>query len=117
MGLTNNPLERFGDAYTEMLSEMLNYTLEHGASKTTLYRIFYHMFREVSVASHEDHKGMLRDAARRVKPFRELKKKGQAGRDRPVIRSITLIYPDSQNWRLREGCVELRTHRSWIRIV
>jgi transposase len=33
-----------------------------------------------------------------------------------VIRSITLIYSDSQDWRLREGYVEVRTHRGWIRI-
>jgi len=33
-----------------------------------------------------------------------------------VIRSITLIYSDSQDWRLREGAIEVRTHRGWIRI-
>jgi IS605 OrfB family transposase len=33
-----------------------------------------------------------------------------------VIRSITLIYSDSQDWILREGYVEVRTHRGWIRI-
>jgi putative transposase len=27
-----------------------------------------------------------------------------------------LIYSDSQDWRLREGYVEVRTHRGWIRI-
>jgi IS605 OrfB family transposase len=33
-----------------------------------------------------------------------------------VIRSITITYSDSQDWRLREGYVEVRTHRGWIRI-
>ena len=37
-------------------------------------------------------------------------------KDRPVIRSVTLIYSDSQDWRLKEGYVELRTHREWNRI-
>ncbi len=37
-------------------------------------------------------------------------------KDRPVIRSVTLIYSDSQDWRLKEGYVELRTHRGWNRI-
>jgi len=27
-----------------------------------------------------------------------------------------LIYSDSQDWRLREGYIEVRTHRGWIRI-
>jgi putative transposase len=37
-------------------------------------------------------------------------------KDRPVIRSVTLIYSESQDWRLREGATEVRTHRGWIRI-
>jgi hypothetical protein len=48
--------------------------------------------------------------------FRELKKKGQVEKDRPEIRSITLIYSDSQDWRLRDGAIELITHSGWIRI-
>jgi IS605 OrfB family transposase len=30
--------------------------------------------------------------------------------------SITITYSDSQDWRLREGYVGVRTHRGWIRI-
>jgi|GEM_PF-2893967 hypothetical protein len=40
-----------------------------------------------------------------------LRRKKQAEKDRPGIRSITSIYSDSQDWRLKEGSVELRTHR------
>jgi IS605 OrfB family transposase len=47
---------------------------------------------------------------------KSLRKKGQAGRDRPEMRSITITYSDSQDWRLREGATEVRTHRGWIRI-
>jgi transposase len=44
------------------------------------------------------------------------KKKGQAERDRPGMRRVTLIYSDSQDQRLREGVAEVRTHRGWNRI-
>jgi len=40
-----------------------------------------------------------------------MKKRRQAEKDRPVIRSITITYSDSQNWRMGEGYVEVRTHR------
>lgn len=56
-------------------------------------------------------KGCYRDAARRAKSFRKMKRKGQARKDKPEIRSITLIYSDSQDWMLGEGYIEVRTHR------
>jgi len=31
-------------------------------------------------------------------------REGKGGRDRPGIRSITITYSDSQDWRLREFC-------------
>jgi hypothetical protein len=46
-------------------------------------------------------KGFFRDSLRRAKSFKRMRKKGQAGRDRPEIRSITITYSDSQDWRLR----------------
>jgi transposase len=58
----------------------------------------------------------IENALRRARSSRKLKKKGQAERDRPGMRSVTLIYSDSQDWRLKEGYVELRTHRGWNRI-
>jgi transposase len=58
----------------------------------------------------------IENALRRARSFKKLKKKGQAGRDRPGMRSVILIYSDSQDWRLREGAIEVRTHRGWNRI-
>ena len=110
-------LREVGDAYREMLGEMLCYALEHRASQSTLHRIFYNRFREeYPWLPTRIIKGCYRDAIRRVKSFKKLRKKGQAKRDRPEIRSITITYSDSQDWRLRDGAVELRTHRGWIRI-
>ena len=107
------------EAYGEMLEEMLCYALEHRASKSTLHRIFYNRFREkYPWIPTRVIKGCYRDAIRRARSFKKLKKKGQAKRDRPeMIRSIKLIYFDSQDWRLKEGAVEVRTYRVWIRIV
>jgi hypothetical protein len=110
-------LREIEDAYREMLSEMVEYALEHRASQSTLHRIFYNRFREeYPWLPTRIIKGCYRDAIRRARSFKKLKKKGQAGRDRPEIRRITITYSDSQDWRLREGYVEVRTHRGWIRI-
>ena len=110
-------LREIEDAYREMLGEMLCYALEHRASQFTLHRIFYNRFREkYPWLPTRIIKGCYRDAIRRARSFKKLKKKGQAEKDRPEIRSITITYSDSQDWRLREGYIEVRTHRGWIRI-
>jgi len=111
-------LREIEDAYREMLDVMIDYALEHGASQSTLHRIFYNRFRErYPWLPTRIVKGCYRDAVRRAKSFKKKKRKGETEKDKPVIRSITLIYSDSQDWRLREGAIEVRTHRGWIRIV
>jgi len=45
-----------------------------------------------------------------------LKKKGLAKTDKPVVRRVTITYSDSQDWRLSNRAVEVRTHRGWIKI-
>ncbi len=110
-------LREIEDAYREMLSEMTDYALEHGASQSTLHRIFYNRFREeYPWLPTRVIKGAYRDAVRRARSFKKKKRKGETEKDKPVIMSITLIYSDSQDWRLREGAIEVRTHRGWIRI-
>ncbi len=91
-------LREIEDAYREMLGEMTDYALEYRASQSTLHRIFYNRFREeYPWLPTRIIKGCYRDAIRRARSFKKLKKKGQAERDRPGIRSITLIYSDSQD--------------------
>jgi len=46
----------------------------------------------------------------------ELKKKGIAKTDKPVVKRITITYSDSQDWRLSNGIIEVRTHRGWVKI-
>ena len=97
---------------------MTDYALEHRASQSTLHRIFYSRFREeYPWLPTRVIKGAYRDAVRRARSFKKKKRKGETEKDKPVIRSVTLIYSDSQDWRLREGTIEVKTHRGWIRIV
>ena len=69
-------LREVGDAYREMLGEMLCYALEHRASQSTLHRIFYNRFREeYPWLPKRIIKGCYRDAIRRARSFKKLKKK------------------------------------------
>jgi len=95
---------------------MTDYALEYRASQPTLHRIFYNRFREeYPWLPTRVIKGAYRDAVRRARSFKK-KRKGETEKDKPVIRSITITYSDSQDRRLREGYIEVRTHRGWIRI-
>ncbi len=38
-------LREIGGAYREMLAEMVEYAVKHGASQNTLHRVFYGRFR------------------------------------------------------------------------
>ena len=104
-------------AYRDMLQEMIEYAVEHKASQATIHKVFYHKFRgKYPRLPTRIIKGCYRDAVRRAKSFRELKKKGLAKTNKPVVRKVTLTYSDSQDWRLRNGVVEVRTHRGWVKI-
>jgi len=110
-------LREITEAYKSMLQEMVNYAVEHGASQSTLHKLFYHKFREkYPWLPTRVIKGCYRDATRRAKSFRELKKKGLAKTGKPVVRRVTVTYSDSQDWRLSNGAVDVRIHRGWIKI-
>ncbi len=91
-------LREIAEDYKSMIQEMLGYALKHSASQSTLHRIFYNRFREryrwlpVRII-----KGCYRDTLRRAKSFKKTKRKGQAGRDRPEMRSVTITYSDSRD--------------------
>ena len=110
-------LREIAEAYKHMLQEMVEYAVEHKASQATLHKVFYRKFREkYPWLSTRVIKGCIRDAVRRAKSFRELKKKGIAKTDKPVVKRITLTYSDSQDWKLHDGVIVLKTHRGWIKI-
>jgi IS605 OrfB family transposase len=110
-------LRKIESAYREMLVEMVEYAAEHKASQNTLHRVFYEKFRErYPWLPTRVIKGAYRDAARRAKSFRERKKRGKVYKDKPEVRSVTITYSDSQDWRLENGVIKLKTHRGWVEL-
>jgi len=110
-------LREIESAYREMLVEMVEYAVKYKASQETLHRVFYEEFRErYPWLPTRVIKGAYRDAARRAKSFRERVKKGKVYKDKPKVRSVTITYSDSQDWRLEDGVIKLRTHRGWIEL-
>lgn len=110
-------LREIEDAYREMLVEMVEYAVEHKASQSTLHKVFYKRFRErYPWLPTRVIKGAYRDAVRRAKSFRERMKRGKAYKDSPEVRRVTITYSDSQDWRLGDGVIKLRTHRGWVEL-
>jgi IS605 OrfB family transposase len=110
-------LREIESVYREMLVEMVNYAVKYKASQETLHRVFYEEFREkFPWLPTRVIKGAYRDATRRAKSFRERVKKGKVYKDKPEVKRITITYSDSQDWRLEDGVVKLRTHRGWVEL-
>ena len=104
-------------AYREMLEEIVDYAVKYKASQSTLHEVFYSKFRErYPWVPTRVIKGAYRDAVRRAKSFRELKKKGKAYTDKPKVRRITITYADSQDWGIEDGAIKLKTHVGWVQL-
>jgi len=108
-------LREIEDAYKRMLKIMVDYTVKYKASQSTLHKAFYRKFREeYPWLPTRIIKGCYRDAARRAKSFRELQEKGMAKTSKPEVRRITITLSDSQDWRLEDGAIKVRTNKGWI---
>ena len=104
-------------AYREMLQEMVEYAVKHKASQSTLHKVFYSKLRErYPWLPTRVIKGAYRDAVRRAKSFRGLKKKGIAYTEKPEVKRVTITYADSQGWRIEGGVIKLRTHIGWVEL-
>jgi IS605 OrfB family transposase len=114
---TRNALREIENAYREILVEMVEYAVKYKASQNTLHRVFYKRFRErYPWLPTRVIKGAYRDAVRRARSFRERRKRGKVCKDRPEVRRVTITYSDSQDWRLKSGVIEIRTHRGWVEL-
>jgi IS605 OrfB family transposase len=110
-------LREIENAYREMLKEMVEYALKHGASQSTLHEVFYERFRlRFPWLPTRVIKGAYRDAVRRAKSFRGLKKRGRAYTEKPEVRRVTITYSDSQDWRVENGVIKLRTQEGWVQL-
>jgi IS605 OrfB family transposase len=100
-----------------MVSEMVEYALEHNASQKTLHRVFYERCRrEYPWIPTRVIKGAYRDAVRRAKSFRERLKKGKAYTRKPRVRRVTIVYSDNQDWKIDSGSLKIRTRRGWVEL-
>jgi len=100
-----------------MVSEMVEYALEHNASQNTLHRVFYERYRrQYPWIPTRVIKGAYRDAVRRAKSFRERLKKGRAHTSKPEVRRVTIVYSDNQDWKIESGSLKVRTHRGWVEL-
>ena len=105
------------EAYKNMLQEMMDYAVDYKASQSTLHKVFYHKFRkEYPWLPTRIIKGCYRDAVRRAKSFRELKKKGIAKTGKPLIKKVTVSLSDSQDWKPEDSIIRIRTRKGWIKL-
>jgi IS605 OrfB family transposase len=105
------------DAYRRMVEEMVKYAVVHNASQATLHRVFYAKFRqEYPWLPTRLIKGAYRDAVRRAKSFRAMKRRGKAYTEAPEVRRVTLTFADAQDWRLEGGTLKLRIGGRWAEL-
>ncbi len=77
---------------------MVGYTVEHDASQSTLRKVFYEKFRKKHPwLLTRIIKGAYRDAIRRAKSYRELRKRGRAYTGKPEVISVTITYSDPRD--------------------
>jgi IS605 OrfB family transposase len=105
-------------AYKDMVEKAVDYAVGNNVkSLAKLHKALYKEFRE----KHPEMptrlvKGAIADAARRARSFLKLKKQGRAYTDKPVVKRVTITYPDGRDWRLRGDTILLGTHRGWLEV-
>jgi len=97
-------------AYRKMLTEMIDFALKNKATQKILHRTFYKQYRkEFPWLATRVIKGSYRDVLKRVKSFNKLKRKGKAKTDKPTVRKVTITFSDSQDWKLENGVIWIRS--------
>jgi len=104
-------LSEIESAYRKMLTEMIGFALKNKATQKTLNQTFYKQYRkEFPWLATRIIKGTYRDVLRRVKSFKELKRKGKAKTDRPAVKRVTITFSDSQDWKLENGAIWIKSN-------
>jgi len=98
-------------AYKKMLVEMIEFALKNDATQKILHRTFYKQYRkEFPWLATRVIKWSYRDVLKRVKSFKELKRKGKAKTDRPAIKRVTITFSDSEDWKLVNGAIWIKSN-------
>ena len=104
-------LSQIESAYKKMLVEEIEFALKNHATQKILHQEFYKKYRkEFPWLATRVIKGTYRDALRRAKSFKELKRKGMAKTDRPEVKRVTITFSDSQDWKLRDGAIWIKSN-------
>ena len=103
-------LSKIESAYKKMLAEEIEFALKNNTTQKVLHNTFYKKYRrELPWLSTRVIKGTYRDALRRVKSFKELKRKGIAKTERPEVKRVIITFSDSQDWELKNGAIWIRS--------
>ncbi len=109
-------LKELEEMYKQMLVELAEYGFKYGVkSFTGLKKRMYHVLRDryPQLPSHYVHTA-CQDAATRIKSFMELRKRGRAYTEKPVVRKVS-IWLDDHLWKpLGYTAIRIATHRGWI---
>ncbi len=109
-------LKELEELYRQMVVELVEYGFKHNIkSFTGLKKHMYRKLREKfpQLPSHYVHTA-CQDAATRIKSFLELRKRGQAYTEKPVVRNVS-IWLDDHLWRpLGYTAIKVATHKGWV---
>jgi len=104
-------LSEIESAYRKMLTEMIGFALKNDTTQKILHRTFYKQYRKgFPWLATRLIKGSYRDVLKRIKSFKELKMKGIAKTDKPTVRRVTITFSDSQDWKLENGAIWIRSN-------
>lgn len=111
-------LRELEETYKRMITELVEFGFKYSVKAFTgLKKHLYRTLRErySQLPSHYIHTA-CQDASTRIKSFMELKKRGRAYTERPVVRNVS-IWLDDHLWKpLGYTAVKIATHRGWIAV-
>ncbi len=109
-------LRELEEMYKQMVMELVEYGFRRGVKSFTGLK--KHMYRTLrgkypQLPSHYVHTA-CQDVATRIKSFLELKRRGRAYTEKPVVRNIS-IWLDDHLWKpLGYTAIRVATHKGWI---
>ena len=106
-------LRELEEMYKQIVMELVNYGFKHNIKSFT--ELKKHMYRKLrgkypQLPSHYVHTA-CQDVATRIKSFLELKRRGRAYTEKPVVRNIS-IWLDDHLWKpLGYTAIMVATHK------
>jgi len=109
-------LRELEEIYKQIVAELVEFGFSHNVKTFTgLKKHMYRILREKypNLPSHYIHTA-CQDASTRIESFMELKRRGRAYTEKPVVKKIS-IWLDDHLWRpVGYTAIRVVTHRGWI---